>query len=132
MSRTVTLKLMTQALPVELQIGDEVQTWGELQDAIQPDYNLSGMKVIERTTKVSFEHKDAELPEGNLFLFVVPTKVKAGGIPVVRLVENAADEINEILDQLILELKGEGVDVGGITSTRNNLDKEFTDLMAGM
>ena len=121
---------MTQAQPVELQVGDEVQTWGELQDAIQPDYNLSGMKVIERESKVSFEHKDAELPSGDLFLFVVPTKVKAGSV-VRSLVEQAKEDINEILEDLMSELDGE-INLGPIAASKQSLDKEMDDIIANI
>ena len=126
--RTVTLKLMTQAAPVELQVDDSVQTWGELKNAIQPDYNLSGMKVIERNSKVSFELDDAELPEGDLFLFVVPTKVKAGLTPRI-LVENAKEEINEILDDLMDDLEGDVTDFGSILTKKEDLNKEMDDII---
>lgn len=73
--RKVTLKLTTQKDLIKHE--SNARTYGELQSELK-DVKFSGMRVVERSTKMTLQHDDAILPAGDFVLFLVPEKVKSG------------------------------------------------------
>lgn len=63
-----------------IEITTSARTWGELQNELRSQKNMdvSGMNAKVRSSKVTLEHKDAELPTGEFTIFVTPAKVKSG------------------------------------------------------
>ena len=54
-------------------------TWGELQgDLTRAGVRFDGMKVMTNPGQVTLESLQAELPEGEFQLFIMPQKVKSG------------------------------------------------------
>jgi hypothetical protein len=53
------------------------QTWGELKREIGSLWN-SGLEAIESVNKTTLSRDEAQLPQGDFNLFLVPTKNKAG------------------------------------------------------
>ena len=57
----------------------DATTWGVLKSKLSMDGLLTGqMKAIIGQTKLTLDHVDAELPEGDFQLFLVPEKTKSG------------------------------------------------------
>lgn len=73
--RKVTLKLTTQKDLIKHE--SNARTYGELQSELK-DVKFSGMRVVERSSKMTLQHDDAILPAGDFVLFLVPEKVKSG------------------------------------------------------
>jgi hypothetical protein len=73
--RKVVLKMTTQKDVVEHQ--SEARTFGELKKELR-QIKWSGMRVVERASKTTFQMDDAVLPQGEFLLFLVPEKVKSG------------------------------------------------------
>jgi len=73
--RKVTLKLTTQKDLIHIE--SDARTFGELQKEV-PDVRFDGLRVVERSTKVTLQNPDAILPAGDFILFLVPEKVKSG------------------------------------------------------
>lgn len=63
-----------------IEITTSATTWGQLQAELRSTKNLdvSNMNAKVRSSKVTLEHKDAELPTGEFTIFVTPAKVKSG------------------------------------------------------
>lgn len=76
--RKIFFKTTEQTAPIEVEVSDDVTTFGDLRREVANTVNLEGKRVIERNSKNTLEIDDAHLPPGDLFLFVFPKKVKAG------------------------------------------------------
>lgn len=63
-----------------IEITTSATTWGQLQAELKSQKNMdvSNMNAKVRSSKVTLEHKDAELPTGEFTIFVTPAKVKSG------------------------------------------------------
>lgn len=68
-----------------IEITTSARTWGELQAEVksQKNLDLNGMNAKVRSSKVTLEHKDAELPTGEFTIFVTPAKVKSGFVKIM-------------------------------------------------
>ena len=73
--REVVLKLTTQKDLVKHQ--SAASTFGQLKKELK-QIKWSGMRVVERATKATFQMDDTVLPQGDFVLFLVPEKVKSG------------------------------------------------------
>lgn len=63
-------------------------TWGDLQKELSNNgVSTSGMKAVHGQTRVTLEHKDAIIPEGDFNLFLLPVKTKSGSILTPAQVE---------------------------------------------
>lgn len=56
----------------------DVTKWGELNELISNDFDLSNLKATENINKTTLEHIDSTLPEGDFRVFLRPTKTKSG------------------------------------------------------
>lgn len=65
-----------------IEITTGATTWGQLQAELKDQKSLDthGMNAKIRSTKVTLEHKDAQLPAEEFTIFVTPAKVKSGEI----------------------------------------------------
>ncbi len=53
--------------------------WGDLKTAIQnAGISTSNMKAMIRSSRVTLEHNDAQIPNENFTLMLTPGKVKSG------------------------------------------------------
>ena len=61
-------------------ISTSAVTWGDLKrDLALNSINFEGMKSIIGETKVTLESPEAQLPEGDFRLFLMPRRTKSGG-----------------------------------------------------
>jgi hypothetical protein len=71
-------------------INSAAQTWGELQSQLRNEgVSYSNMKAISSVNKITFEHPDATLPEGEFTLYLTPQRTKSGS------------HVRELVDELI-------------------------------
>jgi len=76
-------------------INSAAQTWGELQSDLRREgVSYSSMKAISSVDKISFEHPDATLPQGEFTLYLTPVKTKSG----------LTDYLKNQLQELVYEL----------------------------
>lgn len=75
--------------------------WGELSTYLTQKglYNASGMKAIVKETKTTLELKEANLPEGNFVLYLIPVKNESGA----EVVE--ADDLMEYISSVFAEVE---------------------------
>lgn len=91
--RKVTLKLTTQKDLIHAE--SDARTFGELKKDLK-DVKWTGMRVVERESKVTFQVDEAVLPAGDFTLFLVPEKVKSGKEKVKKLKNIATASYNEL------------------------------------
>lgn len=78
-SRTVTVVSTVGNSKKKIEVPTGIK-WAELKSILgNQGYTLENMKAVEGAKKVTFEHNEAELPEGDFFLFLMPLKSKSGG-----------------------------------------------------
>lgn len=73
-----TIKVVQPATASVKRFETSVTTWGEFVTEIQSEYDFSKVKATIKETKVSLEHPDAALPEGDFTIFLRASKNKAG------------------------------------------------------
>lgn len=76
MNRLVRIKT-TEATGIQ-SFNVDVSTYGDIIGNI-PSINFEGKRVVVRENKVTLQSKDAKLPDGDITLYVMPEKTKAGG-----------------------------------------------------
>jgi len=133
--RKVVLKMTTQKDPIEHQ--SEARTFGELKKELR-QVKWSGMRVVERGTKTTYQMDDAVLPQGEFLLFLVPEKVKSG-----RKTSGGTEELSKPIDECsynecrshmswLNRNKGAGLDMsGGTDDLKRELKKYYKDTPAG-
>lgn len=72
------------------EVNSSATTWGELiTDLNRAGIRTDGMRATEGETQVSFESAQAQLPDGDFSLFLMPAKVKSGySIPDEDLIDD--------------------------------------------
>lgn len=113
--RTVTLKLTTQRDLVKHE--SSARTFAELKKELS-NISFNGMKVIERTKKVTLEADDAVLPATDFMLFLVPQKVKSG----------AVEHLDDIDAASYNELRSHGSYLNSVKNANLNLSGGTQDL----
>jgi len=73
--RKVVIKTAAQKDPIEHE--SSAATFGQLKKELK-QIKWSGMRVVERASKMSLQMDDSVLPQGDFVLFLVPEKVKSG------------------------------------------------------
>lgn len=79
------------------------RTFGELINDLSSngiEYNSGNMKAI-LGTRVTLESREAQLPEGNFQLFLLPKKTKSGRITIYDNYENLSDLERRQLDKIL-------------------------------
>lgn len=101
-------------------------TWGDLQKELSNNgVSTSGMKAVHGQTRVTLEHKDAIIPDGDFNLFLLPVKTKSGGILTAAQVE--ALPYKDLRSELS-RLAAEG---GESFKAHFNQDKNYTTKTTG-
>lgn len=79
---TRTVKVFSTDTNNIVEITTSATTWGQLQEELKSQKNLTtdNMNAKVRESKITLEHKDAQLPTGEFTIFLTPEKVKSGGI----------------------------------------------------
>jgi hypothetical protein len=63
----------------ERSVNSDALTWGELQShLLQAGVSFSGMKAVVGDTQVTLESRDAQIPQTEFTLFLLPGKVRSG------------------------------------------------------
>ena len=125
--RKVTLKLTTQKDLIHKE--SDARTFGELKKELS-DVKFSGMRVVERSSKNTLQMDDAILPAGDFVLFLVPEKVKSGGV-VKKLKNIATASYNDLRSHASYLNKKKGASVpmsGGTEDLRKAVQKYYDDL----
>ena len=133
-TREVMLKLTSQKDVVKHQTS--ARTFEELKKEMG-NIKWSGMRVVERATKVTLQAPDALLPAGDFVLFLVPEKVKSGtktegGIEKLKDIENAS--YNECRSHMSWLNRNKGTNFnmsGGTDDLRLRLMEYYDDKKAG-
>lgn len=63
----------------DVEVADNVNTWGALRNILEETYsNIDDMRAILRGTNTTLELEGAELPEGDIMIFLTARKTKSG------------------------------------------------------
>lgn len=123
-TRTVTLKLTSQRNLVRKETS--ARTFGELKKELSDQVSFNGMKVIERTNKVTLEADDAVLPATDFMLFLVPQKVKSGAVEKLDDIDQASYNDLRSHGSFLNKTKGANINLdGGTESLRKEISKYY-------
>jgi len=89
--RKVVIKTAAQKDPIEHE--SSAATFGQLKKELK-QIKWSGMRVVERTSKMSLQMDDSVLPQGDFLLFLVPEKVKSG-----RKTSGGTEELSKPIEE---------------------------------
>ena len=111
--RLVTLKLTTQKDVIKHE--SAARTFGELKKELN-GVKWSGMRVVERTKKITLQHSDAVLPATDFVLFLVPEKVKSGlgkGLKKLKNIDSASYNDTRSHISFLNKVKDAGIAMDG-------------------
>ena len=74
--RKVTIYSTKTKAQQEIETG--VTTWGELKQLVNPEMGVATAKCMVRENRTTLESNEAQLPQGDITIFVYPEKVKSG------------------------------------------------------
>jgi len=120
--RTVTLK-MTSQKDVVTHLSD-ARTFGELKAELTA-VNWNGMRVVERSKKVTLQVDDAILPAGDFQLFLVPEKVKSGAVEKLDDVKNANYNMLRSHGSFLNKMKEAKLDLSGTTKQLRKVIEKY-------
>lgn len=84
-----------------IEIATTSTKWGELKKEIEKQgYSLSNTKAVIGKSKVNLEHPDAELPEDNFTLFLLPVRTKSGSLSASEVEALPYSELRKKLSEL--------------------------------
>ena len=124
--RLVTLKLTTQKDVIKHE--SAARTFGELKKELN-GVKWSGMRVVERTKKITLQHSDAVLPATDFVLFLVPEKVKSGlgkGLKKLKNIDSASYNDTRSHISFLNKVKDAGIAMdGGVGELRARLNSYY-------
>lgn len=111
-----TVIVASQAANKAQRIQTDAKTWGELQQNAEVAKLATGnVEAILNPGKVTLNRADAELPEGDFQIFLIPTKNKAG------MTEQEAADLGQVIAKAIVD--------GAAKATSNEVDELKEELI---
>lgn len=99
--KSKTITLFSTGGKSGIEISTTSTKWGELKKEIEKQgYSLSNTKAVIGKSKVNLEHPEAELPEDNFTLFLLPVKTKSGSLSASEVEALPYSELRKKLSEL--------------------------------
>lgn len=94
-------------------------TWGDLKTQLEEaDLLNSGMKAIDKTSKMTYEHAQSPLPTSDFTIFTVPVKTKSGCD-----YELDSEDVEDLICIVVETIEERGTDY--VDSTIRNFMSDF-------
>lgn len=102
-----------------------VTTFKELKALLEKEgLYKTGMRVIDMQSKVTLEHDDVILPEGNFDIALTPTKSKAGADLSNEEVEELVESVSNVIYDFF-EARGERAEAAELIAKANEIFKSL-------
>lgn len=111
-------------------IDTNVSTLGELKPLLnQRDINYSGMKMMVGETRNELSLNEAQLPEGDFKLYLMPAKTKSGSASsIASRIADHYETLAELFEQLSDELESSNGPSVVYTEKTTSMDPDVEDL----
>jgi len=104
-----------------------VSTWGELRPILEDyGYYTPSMRAIESATKVTLEHNNIALPEGDFLLMMVPKESKAGANYILD--DDDVEDLAEAIEDAVRKFLEGKIEDPDLKFIRENLPEFLAGL----
>lgn len=127
-----TVKVASTKLGKKTTISTTASAWGELRPVLVEKgwFNASTMKAILLPDKVTLEHDEAVLPDGNFNIVIVPTKNDSGNDISEEEFNDFVEQMNELIDEFREKFNEHADNISdseGLMDEANDIEDEMRD-----